>query len=106
MLYSEQFGFQKDHSTDHAIVHLINEIYKLFKNDKNTLRIFIDLSKAFYIVDHLILLKEALEIYGGNTMNLAWFANYLNERKQYIKIAESNDTIKKDIKLECHKAQY
>ena len=24
-LYKKQFGFQKQHSTDHAIVHLVNE---------------------------------------------------------------------------------
>ena len=37
-------------------------------------------------------------MYGVNTTNLAWFASYLNGRKQYIKITESADTLKKDIK--------
>ena len=37
-------------------------------------------------------------MYGANTTNLAWFASYLNGRKQYIKITESADTLKKDIK--------
>ena len=37
-------------------------------------------------------------MYGVNTMNLSWFASYLNGRKQYIKITESADTVKKDIK--------
>ena len=35
---------------------------------------------------------------GVNTKNLAWFASYLNGRKQYIKINESSDTVKKDVK--------
>ena len=35
---------------------------------------------------------------GVNTTNLVWFASYLNGRKQYIKITESADTVKKDIK--------
>ena len=35
---------------------------------------------------------------GVNTTNLVWFASYLNERKQYIKITESADTVKKNIK--------
>ena len=26
LLYSKQSGFQKDHSTDHAIVHLVDQI--------------------------------------------------------------------------------
>ena len=35
---------------------------------------------------------------GVNTKNLAWFASYLNGRKQYIKVTESSDTVKKDVK--------
>ena len=35
---------------------------------------------------------------GVNTANVTWFASYLNARKQYIKITESADTLKKDIK--------
>ena len=37
-------------------------------------------------------------MYGVNTTNLAWFDSYLSGRKQYIKITESADTLKKDIK--------
>ena len=37
-------------------------------------------------------------MYGVNVTNLTWFASYLNGRKQYIKITESADTLKKDIK--------
>ena len=97
LLCSKQFGFQKGHSTDHAIVHLVDQIYESFENDNYTLGVFMDLSKAFDTVDHSILLKK-LETYGVNTTNLAWFASYLNSRKQYIKITESDDTLKKDIK--------
>ena len=97
LLYSKQFGFQKGHSADHAIVHLVDQIYESFENDNYTIGVFIDLSKAFDTVDHSILLKK-LEMYGVNTTNLTWFASYLNCRKQYVKIAESADTFKKDIK--------
>ena len=46
---------------------------------------FIDLSKAFDTAEHKILLKK-LEINGIVRMNLKWFKNYLNNRKQYIQI--------------------
>ena len=42
------------------------------------------------------MLLKKLEMYGVNTTNLAWFASYLNGRKQYIKITESADTLRKD----------
>ena len=44
LLYSKQFGFQKGHSTGHAIVHLVDQIYESFENDNYTLGVFIDLS--------------------------------------------------------------
>ena len=57
LLYSKQFEFQKDHSTDHAIVHLVDQINKSFENDHYALGVFIDLSKAFDTIDHSIAKK-------------------------------------------------
>ena len=37
-------------------------------------------------------------MYGVNTANLAWFASYLNGKKKYIKVTESADKVKRDIK--------
>ena len=89
--------YKKGHSTGHAVVHLVDQIYESIENDNYTLGVFIDLSKASDSVDHTILLKQ-LEMYRVNTTNLAWVASYLNGRKQYIKTTESADTVKKDIK--------
>ena len=54
LLYSKQFGFQTGLSTAHAIVKLVDQIYKSFEKDHYTLGIFIDISKAFDAVDHTI----------------------------------------------------
>ena len=70
ILHPQQFGFRKDHSTEHAIVQLVDQIYESFENDKYTVGVFINLSKAFDTVDHTILLKK-LEIYGITGANLA-----------------------------------
>ena len=37
-------------------------------------------------------------MYGVIATNVTCFTSYLNGRKQYIKITESADTVKKDIK--------
>ena len=82
ILYPQQFGFQTGHSTEHAIVHLVDQILESFEYNKYTLGVFIDLSKAFDTVDHSILLKK----YGVTDQNHSWFKNYLSNRKQFIQI--------------------
>ena len=58
ILYEKQFGFQISHSTEHAILLLVNQLYQSFDESKCTLGIFINLRKAFDTVDHKILTKK------------------------------------------------
>ena len=83
VLYKKQFGFQEKHSTEHAILHLVDQINCSFEKNLFTLGIFIDLSKAFDTVDHKILITK-LENYGVKGTNLQWFKSYLENRKQFI----------------------
>ena len=91
ILYPKQFGFQTGHSTEHAIVQLVDQILESFEYNKYTLGVFIDLSKAFDTVDHSILLKK-LELYGVTNRNHSWFKNYLSNRKQFIQINDEEKT--------------
>ena len=83
ILYSKQFGFQRGHSTEHAIMQLIDQIISSFEKNYFTLGVFIDLSKAFDTVDHDVLITK-LENYGVNGNNLSWFQTYFKNRKQYL----------------------
>ena len=70
---------------------LVDNIFYSFEEKQFTLGVFIDLSKAFDIVDHSILLKK-LQLYGITDKNLTWFQSYLSNRKQYIEIGENSKT--------------
>ena len=97
ILYPKQFSFQKSHSTDHALLQLVDQIYESFERNEYTVAVFIDLSKAFHTVDHDILLKK-LEINGISGTHLQWFQNFLSNRKQYIEFDGWQKTNYKTVK--------
>ena len=66
-----QFGFRKNHSTSHALIHLLNKISFAIDQYETTGGIFLDLSKAFDIVDHEILFTK-LEHYDIRDAALQW----------------------------------
>ena len=83
LLYEKQFGFQRNNSTEHAILQLTRDMTSSFEKGEYTLGVFIDLPKAFHTVDHQILIKK-LQYYGIECTALEWFKSYLSNRKQYI----------------------
>ena len=60
ILFNKQFGFRAGHSTEHALLELIDQISDSFNDKSYFLGIFIDLLKAFGTVDHKFLLKKLL----------------------------------------------
>ena len=56
LLYCKQFGFEKGHSPEHAILQVVEQMNQYFEKNKNILGVFVDLSKAFDTVDDQILI--------------------------------------------------
>ena len=85
LIYSKQFGFRGNHSTNHAIISLTEHIRKLLDNGDYVCGIFVDLEKAFDTVHHEILCDK-IKAYGlrGNINDL--LKSYLSDRKQYVSI--------------------
>ena len=75
--FNKQFGFRADHSTEHALLELVDQICNTFNEKNYFLGIFNDLSKAFDSMDHKTLIQK-LEHYGINGKSLSWFKSYLN----------------------------
>jgi len=83
ILYPDQYGFQASHSTAMSLRNIHDKISLAFDNNEYSLGVFLDLSKAFDIVNHKILLKK-LELYGIRGIPLLWFENYLLFRQQQV----------------------
>ena len=92
VLFSLQFGFQENHSIDHALVSLTETVKNTLDNKRFGCGIFIDLQKAFDTVNHKILLSK-LEHYGVRGCALEWFRSYLSDRKQYVSVNGSNSNL-------------
>ena len=95
VLFNKQYGFRNKHSTYMAVLDFVININHAIDNDKYTLAVFMDFSKAFDTIDHNILLSK-LYHYGFRGISYDWFASYLSNRKQYVSyqnIKSSNENV-------------
>ena len=83
-IYSSQYGFCSSHSCENAITELISTVVKNLEEQKYTVALFLDLSKAFDTLEHDLLLQK-LDRYGIRGTCLSWFESYLNGRKMRAK---------------------
>jgi retron-type reverse transcriptase len=77
ILFEKQFEFRSGHSTDHAILCIIDKIQKAIDDRSTSCGIFLDFSKAFDMVNHKILIKK-LE-HGIRGVAKDWFTSYLSD---------------------------
>ena len=87
LLYPSQYGFRKGHSTQHAMLDIINDIQASMNQRLLSCGVFIDLKKAFDTVYHEILLNK-LNHYGFRGIINDWFSSYLNNRTQTTQVGQ------------------
>ena len=88
-----QHGFVELKSTTSATICLTDYTLKAFDDEKFSIGIFLDLSKAFDSVNHDILLHK-LEHLGIRNTAFRLIESYLSNRKQYVKFNNSNSELK------------
>ena len=91
IIYEGQYGFRKFHSTEAALVNYIDKVSEAFDSNKYAMSIFLDLTKAFDTVDHLILLSK-LSHYGIRGTALDLLKSYLTNRVQYVQMLNHQST--------------
>ena len=83
ILSPHQSGFRPHHSTTTATLKLTSDVFLSFNKSHLTGAIFIDLSKAFDMVDHYLLLDKLYSV-GVQRSALLWFNSYLHNRRQRV----------------------
>lgn len=96
LISSTHFGFVAGRSTSDAICHAITEIYNKLDRGDVVAGIFFDLSRAFDMVDHSVLISkmQALGIFGVAS---DLFQSYLNNRKSKIMLSAEVNNVRKNI---------
>ena len=86
ILYEHQYGFRKGHSTNHAVITLVERVaIKALDTGK--------IPKAFDAIDHPILLRKLYSL--GISGNLyTWNKSYLTNRSQFVMYNNSKSETK------------
>ena len=92
LIYDKQFGFRSHHSTEHAILSIVDKIQEAIEGGEFSCGIFLDFKKAFDTVNHEILITK-LEHYGIRGIAKEWFTSYLFNRRKFTSIGNTNSEV-------------
>ena len=81
-----QSAYNKFHSTESALLKVVNDVLLNMEKGRVTALTLLDLSAVFDTIDHLTLISRLSSWYGISGTALDWFTSYLSNRCQQVKI--------------------
>lgn len=88
---TNQSGNRKQHSTETLGLSISDYILDAMDKKRVTAMVLLDFSKAFDSISHPLLLSK-LKNFGVSPNVLQWFASYLSQRKQQVRIGKTLST--------------
>ena len=79
----QQFAYTKNCSTTIALTEVVDSWKSAIDQKQYTISVFLDLRKAFDVIDHSVLLAK-LKNYGLGEVEVNWISSYLTDRQQYV----------------------
>ncbi|XP_071582409.1 uncharacterized protein [Temnothorax nylanderi] len=89
LLDPHQSAYRKDHSTQTALIRILDDVRQAADARKVTIAIFFDFYKAFDSVDHYVLI-EKLRNLGFTCSALRWLCSYLCDRSKVLRHCKYN----------------
>uniref|UniRef100_A0A3B1IP97 Reverse transcriptase domain-containing protein n=1 Tax=Astyanax mexicanus TaxID=7994 RepID=A0A3B1IP97_ASTMX len=93
-----QSGFRPNHSTETALIKVINDIRLNTDSGKMSILLLLDLSAAFDTIDHNILIDRFENRVGISGTVLKWFSSYLQGRKYFV---EMENNVSETVPVTC-----
>ena len=81
-----QSAYRPGHSTETALIKIVNDLLMSLDKGKVSVLTLLDLSAAFDTIDHSILLSRLEYVFGVSYSVLDWFHSYLTNRTQLVTI--------------------
>jgi hypothetical protein len=81
-----QSAYRPLHSTETALLKIVNDIFLALDSGKSVILCLLDLSAAFDTIDHGILVSRLQSRIGIEATALQWFESYLDNRYQSVSI--------------------
>ena len=88
LLHPSHHGFRAGRSTATALIEMYDQWIEAFERNEVTAVVMLDLSAAFDVVDHDILIQK-MELYGFEDCAITWLSSYLSDRKQRVYVEGS-----------------
>jgi len=92
MLPKFQWAYRSHHSTETAVAKVLSDILLVLDEGDLACLALLDLSAAFEIVDHEVLLQRLYITYVVNGVAYDWFSSYLIGRHQYVRVRASQSS--------------
>ena len=88
-----QSEYRKHHSTEIAVLNITNDILSKKDSHQATALVSIDLSAAFDLVDHDVLVKRLDNYFGFSATVLDWFKSFLSDRSQCVILGSARSKV-------------
>ena len=84
-----QSAYRRGHSTETALLRILNDLLVMIGGGNNALLVLLDLSAAFDTLDHTLLLQRLHAEIGLGGSALDWFSSYLSCRSQQVLVGHA-----------------
>ena len=81
-------AYRAGHSTETALLDVLDGVYTAADDKQISVLIGLDLSAAFDTVDHSLLIDRLQSEFGVTDTPMDWLRSYLSGREQFVKIGQ------------------